>query len=155
MIGFVGLSLLVQFAASGVAASGVAHWYLSLQRPPLTLPTRIFSLIWAAMDILLGTAAWLLWRRSDPWRPSARPALRLWGWQIAFIAAWAPVFFGLRTPAAALLVMAALLAISFATVIAFYRRSRFASALLLPSLLWLCYAAYLNLGFWWLNPGIG
>jgi tryptophan-rich sensory protein len=26
---------------------------------------------------------------------------------------------------------------------------------LLPSLAWLCYAAYLNLGFWWLNPGVG
>jgi tryptophan-rich sensory protein len=51
--------------------------------------------------------------------------------------------------------MLALLAISVATLFAFSRRNRIAGALLLPSLSWLCYAAYLNLGFWWLNPGVG
>jgi benzodiazapine receptor len=147
--------LLVQVAASGAAASGVAHWYLSLERPPLTLSTGVFSSIWTVVDIFLGVAAWLLWRRVDPWQLSSRPALRLWGWQIALIAAWAPTFFGLRAPSLALFVMVALLAISAATLIAFSRRNRLAAALLLPSLAWLCYAAYLNLGFWWLNPGIG
>jgi len=155
LIGFVGLSLLVQVAASGAAESGIAHWYLSLQRPPLTLSTQTFTLVWTLADILLGVSAWLLWRRIDPWQPSARPALRLWGWQIALIAAWAPTFFGLRAPAAALFVMVALLCISAATLVAFCRRNRIAAALLLPSLMWLCYAAYLNVGFWWLNPGVG
>jgi tryptophan-rich sensory protein len=155
LIGFVGLSLLVQLAASGAAERGIAHWYLSLQRPPLTLSTTAFAAIWTVMDILLGVSAWLLWRRIDPWRPSPRPALRLWGWQIALIAAWAPTFFGLRAPAAALFVMVALLGISAATLVAFCRRNRLAGALLLPTLAWLCYAAYLNLGFWWLNPGVG
>ncbi len=156
LIGFVGLSLLVQFAALSAAGNGIAHWYLSLRRPPLTMPTRSFAAIWAATDVLLGVAAWFLWRRIDPWRPSVRPALRLWGWQIALIAAWAPTFFGLRAPAAALLVMTALLGVSAATLVAFCRRDRMAGALLLPSLVWLCYAGYLNIGFWWLNDaGIG
>jgi benzodiazapine receptor len=155
LIGFVGLSLLVQVAATGAAESGVAHWYLSLQRPPLTLSNSAFAAVWTVADILLGVSAWLLWRRIDPWQPSPRPALRLWGWQIALIAAWAPAFFGLRAPAAALFVMVALLGISSATLVAFSRRNRLAGALLLPSLAWLCYAAYLNLGFWWLNPGVG
>jgi benzodiazapine receptor len=154
LIGFLGLSLLVQCAAVGVVGNGIVHWYLSLRRPPLTLPAGSFIIVWTLADGLLGVSAWLLWRRVDPWRPSARPALRLWGWQIGLIAAWAPTFFGLRAPAAALGVMVAL-AISIATVFAFCRRNPFAGALLLPSLLWLCYAAYLNLGFWWLNPGVG
>jgi benzodiazapine receptor len=155
LIGFLGLSLLVQFAAVGMAGNGIAHWYLSLTRPPLTLPARSFITVWTLADCLLGVSAWLLWRRVDAWQPSARPALRLWGWQIGLIAAWAPTFFGLRAPAAALGVMVALLAISLATLFAFCRRNRIAGALLLPSLVWLCYAAYLNLGFWWLNPGLG
>lgn len=145
----------MQVAASGVAASGVEHWYLSLRRPPGTLPTPIFSVVWAIAEGLLGLAAWLLWRRVDPWRLSPRPALRLWGWQIALIAAWAPTFFGLRMPVAALFVMVPLLGIAGATLVAFYDRDRLAGALLLPSFLWLCYASYLNLGFWWLNPGFG
>jgi translocator protein len=155
LIGFLGLSLLVQCAAVGAADNGIAHWYLSLREPPLTMPTRAFAAIWALADAMLGVAAWLLWRRVDPWQPSARPALRLWGWQIALIAAWAPTFFGLRAPAIALWVMAALIAVSVATLVAFCRRNRIAGALLLPSLAWFCYAAYLNLGFWWLNAGAG
>ena len=119
------------------------------------MPNRSFAAVWTLADIMLGVSAWLLWRRFDPWQPSARPALRLWGWQIALIAAWAPAFFGLRAPAAALGVMVALLAIAVATLVAFCRRNLMAGALLLPSLIWLCYAAYLNLGFWWLNPGVG
>ena len=70
-------------------------------------------------------------------------------------AAWAPAFFGLQAPAVALGVMVVLMTISVATLVAFCRRNRIAGALLLPSLAWLCYAAYLNLGFWWLNPGAG
>ncbi len=145
----------MQFAALGVAGNGIAHWYLSLRRPPLTLATRSFTVVCTFVDILLGLAAWLLWRRLDPWKPSVRPALRLWGWQIALIAAWAPTFFGFRAPAAALGVMAVLLGIAAATFIAFCRRNRLAGALLLPSLVWLCYAAYLNIGFWWLNAYAG
>jgi benzodiazapine receptor len=155
LIGFLGLSLLVQFAAVGVAGNGGDHWYLSLRRPPLVLSAPSFIILWTLADCLLGVSAWLLWRRIDPWRPSARPALRLWGWQIGLIAAWAPTFFGFKAPAVALAVMVALLMISIATLVAFCRRNRLAGALLLPSLVWLCYAAYLNLGFWWLNPGGG
>jgi tryptophan-rich sensory protein len=51
--------------------------------------------------------------------------------------------------------MALLLVTAFATLYAFWYRDRLAGALLFPSLLWLCYGAYLNVGFWWLNPAFG
>jgi translocator protein len=151
----VGLSLLVQVAASGVAGHALAHWYLSLRRPPFTPPNAVFSMVWLVADISLGIAAWSLWRHMDPWRLSSRPALRLWAWEIAFIAIWAPVFFGAHSPAAALVVMVLLLGTASATTYAFWYRDRLAGVLLLPSLLWLCYGAYLNVGFWWLNPAFG
>lgn len=106
-------------------------------------------------DLALGLAAWLVWRRVDPWRLSPRPALRLWGWQIALIALWAPVFFGLRAPMGGLLLAVALAAVSLRTLHAFWRRDRLAGLLLLPPLGWLCYGAYLNIGFWWLNAAGG
>ncbi|MCB8879307.1 tryptophan-rich sensory protein [Acidisoma cellulosilytica] len=150
-----GLSLLVQVAASGVADHALTHWYLSLRRPPFTAPSHVFSLIWALADVSLGIAAWVLWRQMDPWRLSPRAALRLWAWEIALIALWAPVFFGLHSPGAGLVVMLLLIGTASATTYAFWYRHRFAGALLLPSLLWLCYGAYLNVGFWWLNPAFG
>lgn len=155
LIGFLGLSLLVQIAGSAAAAQGAAHWYLALQAPPFTLPSALFSAVWTVACLTMGFAAWLVWRRVDPWRLSPRPALRLWGWQIALIALWAPVFFGLRAPGAALLVVLALGAVSTATLHAFWHRDRLAGVLLLPPLAWLCYGAYLNIGFWWLNSAGG
>ncbi len=106
-------------------------------------------------EISLGIAAWILWRSQDPWRLTPRPALRLWAWEIALIAIWAPAFLGLRSPAAGLVVMLLLVGTASATTYAFWCRDRLAAALLLPSLLWLCYGAYLNVGFWWLNPAFG
>jgi translocator protein len=147
--------LLVQFASASSAAGGLARWYPFLRSPPLTAPGWIFGEVRTILDALLGLSAWLVWRRFDAWRPSSRPALRLWGWQIALIAVWPATFFGLHSLAASMFVMLALLAISAATLVAFLRRSTAAGALLLPSAVWLCYAAYLNAGFWWLNSGFG
>lgn len=138
-----------------VVAQPFGHWYLSLRRPPLTPPGAVFAALWLVAELSLGLAGWALWRRIDPWRLSPRRALRLWGWQIALIAAWAPAFFGLHAPGAGLVVMVLLLGTASATFYAFWYRNRLAAALLLPSLLWLCYGAYLNLGFWWLNPAFG
>jgi len=155
LIGFVGLCLLVQFVGGTAAANGLTRWYPSLRSPPFTPPAWVFGQVWTVLNSLTGVAAWLIWRRFDPWRPSARPALRLWGWQIALIALWPAIFFGLRAPGGAMLIMLGLVAVSIATFVAFFRRSVSASVLLLPSLVWLCYAAYLNAGFWWLNQGFG
>ena len=147
--------MLVQVAASGLAGHAASHWYLSLRQPPLTPPKPVFSLLWVLADISLGVAAWVLWRRMDPWRLSPRIALRLWAWEIALIALWVPAFFGLHAPGAGLVVMILLIGSASATAYAFWYRDRLAGALLLPSLLWLCYGAYLNVGFWWLNPAFG
>jgi benzodiazapine receptor len=152
-VGFVGLCLLAQLA--GVAAVGNARdgWYLSLQSPPLTPPRWILAPISVVLDLMLGTAAWLIWRQVRPWQRSRRPALRLWGWQVGLTAAWTPTFFGLHSPGAALIVIGALLAVGLATLWAFWQRNAWSAVLLLPTWLWLCYGAFLNAGFWWLNTG--
>lgn len=145
----------MQIAATGVVSHDLSHWYLSLRRPPALATPALFGRIWAAVGFTQGIAAWLIWRQVDPWRLSPRPALRLWAWQIALLALWAPVFFRLHAPGLALIVAVMLAVVSAATLRAFWRRHRVAGALLLPPLVWLCYAAYLNFGFWWLNllPG--
>ena len=96
---------------------------------------------------MLGIAGWLVWRRSGAARP-----LRLWGWQLAANAVWAPAFFGLHSPGLALGVMVALLVLTALTIRSFLRVRRIAAWLMVPYLSWTIFAAYLNVGFWWLNP---
>lgn len=148
LVGFIGLCLLVGAADAAVTQSATRAWYLSLAAPPGTPPTWLFAPVWTVLYVLMGTAAWLVWRR-----PGHRRPLLLWGWQLLANAAWNPVFFGLHATGPALALILALVVLVGLTTAAFARRRRAAGVLLFPYLLWTCYAAYLNAGFWWLNPG--
>ncbi len=123
-------------------------WYPSLSAPLGTPPAWVFAPVWTLLYVLMGTAAWLVWCR-----PGARLPLLLWGWQLLVNAAWNPLFFGLHAISAALVVSVLLVVLVGLTAVAFARRSRTGGALMFPYLLWTCYAAYLNAGFWSLNPG--
>ncbi len=146
LAGFVGLCLLVGLSDGAVNALSVHSWYLTLKPPPLTPPPAVFGPVWTVLYVMIGVAAWRVWRT-----PGHAPALRLWGWQLAANALWTPAFFGLRSPALALAVMAALIVLLLATLRAFRAHDRLAAALLLPYLAWVLFATWLNLGFWWLN----
>lgn len=129
-----------------MTVQAVRHWYLTLVQPPGTPPTWLFAQVWAVLYVMLGTAAWLVWMR----RGASRP-LRLWGWQLAANALWAPAFFGLHSPRLAMAVMVALLVLTGLTIRGFLPTRRLAGYLMLPYLAWCLFAAYLNAGFWLLN----
>jgi tryptophan-rich sensory protein len=133
-------------SAGAVTARSVTTWYASQPHPPGTPPNWVFAPVWTVLYVLIGVSAWLVWRRRGPGRE-----LRLWGWQLAANAAWSPVFFGLHSPAGGLAVMAVLLVLIVLTTASFRRVSPVAACLLAPYAGWTCYAAYLNLGFWWIN----
>jgi translocator protein len=140
------LCLLVGAAASAITGTSVHTWYLSLARPPGTPPNWLFGPVWGLLYVLIGVAAWLVWRRTGAGR-----TVRIWGWQLMANALWTPAFFGLRSPVAGLLVMAVLLPLIVLTIRSFWRVNRTAAWILVPYLAWGGYAAYLNAGFWWLN----
>ena len=94
LVGFIGLCLLVGVVDGSMTARAIHTWYARLHAPPGTPPNWVFAPIWTALYLMIGTAAWLVWRRIGAARP-----LRLWGWQLAANALWAPFFFGLRSPA--------------------------------------------------------
>lgn len=147
LIALIGLGLLVGAVGASITAGSVRGWYLTLTRPPGTPPEWIFGPVWTTLYVLMGLAAWLVWRRG------AVMELRLWGWQLLVNAAWSPAFFGLHSPGTALVVILALLLLVGLTAYGFARVHRLAGVLLLPYLGWVCYATYLNAGFWWLNGG--
>jgi translocator protein len=148
LVGFIGLCLLVGVVDGSMTARAIHTWYARLHAPLGTPPNWVFAPIWTALYLTVGTAAWLVWRRIGAARP-----LRLWGWQLAANALWAPFFFGLRSPALAMVVMAILLFLIAVTIRAFRRVQRAAAALMLPYGAWCLYTAYLNAGFLLLNYG--
>lgn len=146
LVGFVGLCLLVGAAGGSLTARSIHLWYQTLHAPPGTPPTWVFAPVWSALYVMIGVAGWRVWRRLGAGKP-----LLLWGWQLAANALWAPAFFGLHSPALAMVTMVALLILVALTSRAFRRVDRIAFALMLPYGLWCLYAAYLNAGFLVLN----
>jgi tryptophan-rich sensory protein len=150
LAGFIGLGLLAGAVGGGITAANLPEWYASLTRPPATPPDAVFGPVWTVLYVLMGVAAWLVWRRPAV---GQRAALRLWGWQLLVNAAWPAAFFGLHGPRLGLAVLVLLLALIGLTIRAFHRQRPAAGLLMVPCALWTCYALYLNAGFAWLNPG--
>jgi benzodiazapine receptor len=146
LVGFVGLCLLVGVVGGSMTARAVHTWYHALHTPPGTPPDWVFAPVWTVLYAMIGVAGWLVWKRLG-----ASGALRLWGWQLAANALWAPAFFGLHSPYLAMGVMAALLFFVALTIRAFRRVHRTAAVLMAPYGAWCLFAAYLNAGFLLLN----
>jgi len=137
-------------ALSGLAAGGAfVSFYDALRKPPATPPPAVFGPAWTVLYLLMGIAAWLVWREGLNHQTAF--ALGLFAAQLALNFAWSLIFFGQHRIGAALLEIALLWLVILATIVAFWAVRPAAGALLLPYLGWVTFAAYLNAGIWRLN----
>jgi benzodiazapine receptor len=145
-----GFWLAITFAAAWVGSRfQPGEWYGGLIKPALTPPAWVFGPVWTLLYVMMATAAWLVWRRHG--LADAIGPLGLFLGQLALNALWSYLFFGLQRPGLGFLDIAALWLAILATLIAFWRSYRPAGLLLLPYLLWVSFATYLNFQFWRLN----
>jgi len=143
LVGSLALVALVA-AVGGVATAGsVGDWYEGLDRAPWNPPGWVFGPAWTVLYVLMAVAAWLVAREGLD-DPAVRTALLLYGAQLALNLGWSLVFFGLRRPGLALVVILALLVAIAATAVAFHGISPTAAWLLAPYLGWVAFAATLN-----------
>ena len=126
-----------------------AEYYALLAKPAWSPPAWLFGPVWTLLYLMMAVAAWLVWREGG-WREQRGP-LALYLVQLALNALWTPVFFGLRQPGLALVVIVLLGAAIVLTGRAFRPVSRLASGLLVPYLVWVVFAAALNFAIWRLN----
>lgn len=148
-------SQLLRSLALPLAVGGLSAWlsregmqrFSRLEQPPLSPPMWLFPVVWTALFLMMGLAAWQVERQ--PLRP--RSALTVYGLQLAFNFVWPLLFFrwGLYFPA--LLWLAALWVLILWTLLLFRQARTSAGWLLVPYLLWVSFAAYLNAGIWVLN----
>ncbi len=145
----VAASITVAVLGVGAVATTVDQWYEDLRKPSWNPPNWLFGPAWT---IILGLAAWagvLAWAQ-DP-AQHLRIAL-LFGINIVFHLLWSPLFFNLRRPDWALIEVPFLWLSVLALVIELWPLSPLAGALLLPYLLWVAFAAFLNLVIVRMNP---
>ena len=144
-------SLAVSLGAGGLSAlltRGSMGQYARLEQPPLAPPGWVFPVVWTALFILMGVAAYLVFVENGP---EQRGLLTLYAVQLACNFFWTLIFFNARRYGLALIWLAALWGLILATLLAFRKRNRTAGDLLIPYLAWVTFAAYLNAGVWYLN----
>jgi len=142
---------LVVGGLGGVAtASAIPTWYQGLNKPAWNPPNWVFGPVWTLLYILMGVAAWLVWRQGWDNLP-VRVALAIFGAQLLLNLFWSLIFFGLRSPGWAVLEIVILWGFVLATTVQFYRLDSIAGLLLIPYQLWVTFAAVLNAAVWQLN----
>lgn len=153
-LGLVGWLLLTFVAAAigAFASVDAGAFYGELTRPSWAPPGWIFGPVWSTLYVLMAVAAWWVWRARG--FRGARIALVLFIAQLAANALWSWLFFGWHQGGLAFAEVLLLWGMIIATVVAFWRVSRLAGALLIPYLAWVTFAAALNFTVWKLNPGL-
>ncbi len=146
-------ALLLPLAAGGLAAlltGGAMDSYSQVQRPPLSPPGWVFPVVWSILYLLMGLASYLVLTAPVSGERKER-ALSFYALQLAVSFAWPVIFFKLSAYGWAFFWLLLLLLLALAAQLLFKHISAAAGKLLLPYLLWLFFALYLNLGVWILN----
>jgi translocator protein len=149
----IALPLLAGFVGSIFTTPSIQGWYANVAKPALNPPSWIFGPVWTTLFVLMGIAAFLVWKKGLEKR-GVRGALGLFLLQLVLNSLWSIIFFGLHNPGWAFVDIVALWLAILATIIAFARVSRPAAWLLVPYIIWVSFASYLNYQIFVLNPTV-
>lgn len=136
--------------AGAIASAGAPSFYSELSLPPWAPPAWLFGPVWSVLYVLMGLAAWLVWRKHG--FRGASTALRLFVVQLFANALWTWIFFVWRHGALSLAEIVALWLLIASTIAAFWRLHKPAALLLVPYLAWVSFATALTFLLWRLNP---
>ena len=135
-----------------VVATSLDTWYEGLTKPVFDLPNEVFGPVWTVLYILMGVAAWRVWRTGD--RDTVRGPLTLFALQLALNLGWIVVFFGLQKIGSAVATVVVLDVAILVTMLSFRTVDRFAALLMAPYLVWVVFLTVLNVAIWRLNPTV-
>lgn len=146
----IAVSELVGVIGSLFMVTATSAWYEGLLKPTMMPPAWVFGPVWTILFALMGVAAFLVWRNGLG-RKDVRQALLIFVGQLVINALWPFLFFGQHKVFFALLAIVVLWFAIVLTMLAFYQISKHAAYLLVPYLLWVSFAAYLNYSICALN----
>jgi benzodiazapine receptor len=126
-------------------------WYQELTKPYLTPPNWVFGPAWTILYIMIAISIIFYYQASGKQQVLLTTAVLVVHLVANF--SWTPLFFGAQNPLLALLDIIVLDVTLLALIYLFWQASTVASVLLIPYVLWVSFATYLNAGFYWLNRG--
>lgn len=135
---------------SALLTSDSMQSFEQIAKPPLSPPGWLFPVVWTILYVLMGIASYLIYTAKYS-AGMAGNALFFYFVQLIFNFFWSIIFFNWEMYLFAFIWLLALLALIIITTIKFYKISKPAAYLMIPYILWVTFAGYLNLGIYLLN----
>ena len=145
------ICLLAGVIGSVFTSSSVDTWYKTLNKPFFNPPDWIFAPVWTVLYIIMGISLFLVWSSSNISSDTKTKSLGSFGIQLFLNILWSVFFFGLKNPLLAFVEIILLWFAIIITVVFFKRISVLATVLLIPYLLWVTFASFLNYSIFIMN----
>jgi len=137
-------------ALSGwLSRDGMQIFSASISQPPLSPPAFLFPIVWGVLYALMGIGAARIYL--SPQSTERSMALNVYITQLIFNFFWSLIFFNAQAYLFAFFWLLILLFLVLWMILSFLKVDPLSAKLQIPYLLWLSFAAYLNLGVWYLN----
>lgn len=146
------ICLAIPLAVGGLAAllSGGMSDYGTMVKPPLSPPGWVFPVVWSILYLLMGYASYRILESGAP-KEEIKKALILYGLQLLANFIWPLLFFGGGWFLLSFFWLVLLWVLIYLTIRAFSKIDETAGNLLIPYILWVTFAAYLNFGIYLFN----
>ena len=148
------VSVVIALAVGGLSAlvtSGSMDVYSKINRPALSPPAILFPIVWTILFTLMGISAAIIWQFREKKPDDVRNSLVVYAVNLVVNFIWSLIFFNMQAYLIAFIWILLLIAVIVAMIVLFRRVSPLAAYLQIPYLLWVCFAAYLNLAIYLLN----
>lgn len=126
----------------------IKTWYVYLEKPSWNPPNWLFGPVWTVLYILIGISAGLVWKSENPLK---RKALIVFSIQFLLNLLWSFLFFNLHFIGFAFFEIILMLLFIIFNIYWFNKVNKIAAILLIPYLIWVAFATFLNGTIWFLN----
>jgi tryptophan-rich sensory protein len=127
----------------------ISTWYSTLNRSSLTPPNYVFPVAWTILYIIIGICGWLIWCTPSFSRLRVIKTLYVIGLILNW--SWTPLFFHYHWTGISLFVLSSMDILVSTLIFLAYPKIRSVSLLMIPYLLWILFASYLNFYIWQYN----
>ena len=151
--GTLAISVLIPLVVGGISAlltMNAMEEFSSLDQPPLSPPGWLFPVVWSLLYILMGIAFYRV-VRSGRDNEQKLSAIKVYFLQLAINFLWSILFFNFGLYTFSVVWLALLLITVVMTAVKFYKIDRISGYLFIPYIIWILFAAYLNIGIAVLN----
>ena len=122
-------------------------WYSTLIKPSFNPPDWIFGPVWSTLYLMMTISIWLYWHSKN----KDMNTVYIYFIHLVFNSSWSIVFFVYHNIVLALIVLVILISLIIVLIIRFRRVKKMSSYLMMPYLLWACFALILNTSLLILN----